>query len=242
MNFRKQTICVTALIAMLSCGGAFAGVSDTQSTNIQILYGNNFELGPESRTIITIEHANSFKYGDNYFMLDYTTDQNAHYGEWVPRLSLSKMTGKKVGFGPIKDILLAGTVEIPTGIESRHAAGIGLAWDIPGFQFVNTNFFVRSDPRFDGNAGLLVLNWGTTWHMGKTPVRFEGYCDFQEAEGARGSWTNCVPRLLFDVGSFGGKDKENKFFLGFEFQHWSDKFGAGISDENVLQLNFKIML
>lgn len=240
----KQTLNPVLMgLGMLHAIMPFAATADGllkwQTTNIQFLYGEEYALGPEERTIFTLEHASGFKYGDNYFFIDYTKNQNSTYGEWTSRLSFSKTTGVDLTWGPIKDVLLAAVFELPTGIDIRDGYGIGVDWDVPGFQYVKTNIFSRDDPRFEGNAGLITLAWGANWHLGKVPVRFEGYCDFQEAEGSSESWTNCVPRLFLDVGYFAGN--EGHFFAGFEYQYWDKKFGIDGVKEEVLQLDFKIV-
>lgn len=236
----ERTIMAVGVVGLaMSSAHAADSILQWKTTNVQVLHGEDYKLGAKERTIFTLEHANGFKYGDNYFFMDYTKDQNATYGEWTPRLSLSKMTGADLSFGPIKDISLAGVIEFPSGMDIRDGYGIGIDWKVPGFQYVKTNILNRDDPRFDGRAGLVTLAWGANWHLGEVPVRFEGYCDFQEAEGSWNSWTNCAPRLFLDVGYFAGN--KGHFFAGFEYQYWDKKFGVDGVKEDVLQLDFKVV-
>lgn len=65
--------------------------------NVQCLYGSNYELEPEQVDVVTLEWANGWAYGDNFVFVDVTNfvqGDNTVYGEWAPRLSLSKITGK----------------------------------------------------------------------------------------------------------------------------------------------------
>lgn len=225
------------MLALSYCPQSLAeGILDWQKTSIHLARGYTYELGPDTRTVVTFEHSNGYKYGDNYLFFDYTNRTNSYYSEWRTRLSLSKVTGKRFSLGAISDVSIAAQFEFPSDIENRSGFGIGLSWNVPGFQFMSTNFFSRDDPRFDGRAMLVALNWGATWDFG-APVRFEGYCDFQSSEGTRGSWVNCTPRILLDVGHFSGRD--GHLFAGVEYQYWSDKFGAGVTDEHVLQAQLK---
>lgn len=238
-HIETRVYCSILLLALVHSPLSVAqGLLDWQRTNIQLLHGNTYELGPAQRTVVTFEHADGYKYGDNYLFFDYTERTDSTYGEWRTRLSLTKITGKDLAFGPISDVLIAAQFEFPSEFKHRDAFGVGLVWDIPGFQFLGTNFLSRDDPKFDGRAILMVLNWGTTWDWG-APIRFEGYCDFQAAETDRGSWVNCAPRLLLDVGHFSGQD--GHFFVGIKYQYWSDKFGADITDEQVAQAMLKLV-
>ena len=221
------------------CSPATAeGLFDWQRSNIQFSRGYTFELGPDQRSILTFEHADGYRYGDNYLFYDYTTTTESYYAEWRTRLSLSKLSGRKVSFGAVEDLLIAAQFEFPDGLDNRESIGLGIAWNIPGFERVGTNVMSRDDPRFSGRAALVVLNWATKMNWG-APVHFEGFCDFQGSEGNRGGWVLCQPRLLLDAGYFSGT--EGKFFVGAEYQYWSDKFGAGITNEHVIQGQLKFV-
>ncbi|HET8707611.1 MAG TPA: hypothetical protein VFM46_14995, partial [Pseudomonadales bacterium] len=78
-----------AVAAALVCGTAHAAI--WSSTNIQYLKGHSYKLGDESRSIITMEHADGWKYGDNFFFVDVTnpdsdstTTPTSFYGEYSP--------------------------------------------------------------------------------------------------------------------------------------------------------------
>ena len=43
---------------------------DWITSNVQLLHGGNFELGDKDRTTVTVEHANGWKYGKNFFFVD----------------------------------------------------------------------------------------------------------------------------------------------------------------------------
>jgi len=229
-----------ALIFIFPCIANAEGLLDYSSTNIQALYGSNYELGPEERTIFTLEHASGFEYGDNYAFIDYTKDSNSYYMEWTPRLSLSKISGNDIGFGPIKDIFLIAVYELPSDIPIRDGYGVGLDWHLPTFQYFKTNIFQRDDPRHAGDATLLTIAWGADYKINTVPLRLEGYCDFQGAEGESDSYINCVPRFLVDIGSFSGRS--GTLFAGVEWQYWNKKFGVDGVRESVIQAQIKLIL
>ena len=237
-TYRVFLLCLILFSSILCSGVQSQSIFEWQSSNIQLSTGNTFELGPSDRTIITFEHLDRYRYGDNYLFYDFTTTTDSYYAEWRTRLSLSRISGKEVAFGPITDVLVGAQLEFLDGGENRQGYGIGLALDVPGFQNFGANFLSRDDPRFSGRAGLLVFNWRAALNWG-APVNFEGFCDIQEAEGEQNSWVHCQPRLLLDIGHFYGRAGE--IFGGIEYQYWSDKFGAGITSENALQAQLKLL-
>lgn len=52
------------------------------------------------------------------------------YAEFAPRLSLSRLTGRSIGFGPVKDFLVAGQVNLLLVPQLR--LDLGALWDWPG--------------------------------------------------------------------------------------------------------------
>jgi len=128
----SKALCVVlALGAAAVVDEARAGSATWSSTNIQYLYGTSherIEFDPEaglygveeSRSVITVEHVNEWKYGDNFLFFDITNPDRGDaqtptsiYGEISPRLSFAKMTGKKLSRGLFKDVLLTGTLVFP---------------------------------------------------------------------------------------------------------------------------------
>ena len=49
---------------------AHADILDWQNTNIQLLRGNDYQLGQKQRSIMTLEHVHGHKYGDTFGFLD----------------------------------------------------------------------------------------------------------------------------------------------------------------------------
>ena len=58
------------LFLVLSVITLNANAFDWTSNDIQLLYGDTFKLGDKSRTTITVEHSNGWKYGSNFFFVD----------------------------------------------------------------------------------------------------------------------------------------------------------------------------
>ena len=67
---------VFALSLLVSLCAAPARASDWSTTNLWLLHGNRFEVGASERTILRVEHADGWTYGDNYLFFD-TIDSGA---------------------------------------------------------------------------------------------------------------------------------------------------------------------
>ena len=83
------------------------------------LNGTDFTVDPDKQQTITYEHVSGWSFGDVFAFVDVIKfngeaengagDGHTFYGEISPRLSLGKISGADLSFGPIKDVLLATT-------------------------------------------------------------------------------------------------------------------------------------
>lgn len=233
-----------AILTLGLLGIATAQAADRwSSTNVQVLYGETYELGPETRTILTLEHASGWEYGDNFFFVDVTDfeDEGTElYGEFASRLSLSKISGRKIGVGPLADVLLAGQLEFGEGLRT-YLYGIGTSWTIPGFAFFNLDFYVRDEQGLDGNPTWQITpSWLVPFGVGPVKASFGGFIDFAGSQGDREESIIGAPQLLVDVGNFWGAP--DRLHAGIEYQFWRNKFGIDGVDEDVVQLMVKWVL
>jgi len=223
-----------------------ASSADWQSTNVQLLHGSDYEdlggaIDDKEKTVFTFEHANGWKYGDNFFFLDVSNPSSvgtAYYSEFAPRFSFGKITGSDLSFGIVKDVMFAMGWEFGSNL---HAVlyGVGMPLDLPGFAFSDINFYVRessSDTFGKSKTGYQVtFDWLYPFSVGSTKWAFEGFIDyaFGEDGGANAKEDNIIagPRLLLDVG--------DALQVGIEYQIWRNKFGINGVDEDVAQIMLK---
>ena len=235
---------LSMLALVLMVGSAWAGSAKWSSTNIQYLHGSNYELGDDTRSIVTLEHVNGWKYGDNFFFVDITNPDRegtqtttSFYGEISPRFSLSAITGTPMQFGVIKDVLITTTAELGEGIHN-YLYGIAVDLDLPNVKVFQVNYYVRNEITAQTDTGTqLTLVWVVPFELGTTSWVFEGFYD--HAFGLDPAEDNIVtaPRLLLDVGKFMGAPGELQ--LGVEHQIWRNKFGIDGVDEDVTQAMVK---
>lgn len=225
---------------------------DWSSTNIQLLHGatyaDDFGIDDRKKTVFTFEHANGWKYGDNFFFLDVSNPEaegTSYYAEFSPRLSLGKMSGKDFKFGIVKDVLVAGTWEMGEDLRA-YLLGAGLALDLPHFAFADINLYWRKSERDfvaqNTDAGAqITIDWLAPFNIGSVKFAFEGFADYAWGEegGSSPKADNLItaPRLLVDIGDFWGAPGQLQ--MGVEYQIWRNKFGIDGVDENVPQIMLK---
>ncbi len=239
----KNSLHACFLITILFSFSTHAKFINWHSTNMQILKGWNYEVGEEARTIITLEHANDWKYGDTFMFIDGTRfdpGKSTAYGEFAPRFSLSKITGQKLSYGIIKDVLESTMLEKGKAHTRAYLYGGAIDLNIPGFTFFETNLFIRDNPKIQNDKTWQVtVAWNRPFEVGKHKFLFEGFADFIGQEGSTyRSNQMIVPRFLVDIGHAMGK-KEGVFYGGVEYQHWHNKFGIKGKNEDVPQIQFK---
>lgn len=242
---KAPQVLVLSLLASLS---AASQAAEWSTTNVQLLHGEGYELGDNSMAIMTLEHANGWKYGDNFFFLDVSnpvSEGTSYYAEFSPRLSLGKLSGKDMSFGIVKDVLVAGTLEMGEDLRA-YLLGIGLALDLPKFAFADINLYYRESERDwlaeQTDAGAQVtVDWLLPIQLGGQKLAFEGFVDYAWGEkgGSAPKADNLVagPRLLIDVGNWFGAP--GTLQAGVEYQVWRSKYGVEGFDEDIPQAMIK---
>lgn len=242
ISFFKVTAGVILMMTMMS----HAISADWQSSNVQLLHGADYEdLGGaidfESKTIFTFEHANGWAYGDNFFFMDVSNPDKkgtGYYAEFSPRISIGKVVKRDLATGIIKDVLIAFSQEMGSGLHAR-LYGAGLALNVPGFAFSDINFYAREsthDVFGDSKSGYQVTyDWLYPFSIGSSKWAFEGFIDytFGEDGGDNPKEDNLItgPRLLVNI--------VDGLQFGVEYQIWRNKFGIKDVDEDVAQVMIK---
>lgn len=214
------------------------------STNVQLLRGWEYKLGDAERTIVTLEHANAWKYGDFHMFTDIVrpdAGDTRFYVEATPRLSLSKMTGADFSYGLIKDLLISTMVEKPETQSARYLCGGAVDVNLPGFTYMKLNMFVRDNPDLEGSTHQFTVAWNRPFEVAGVTLLSEGFADFAGSEGATVAHELIVPRFLMDMGAV-HDSLAGKLFMGVEWQYWHHKFGVDGVTESVPQLQFKWVL
>jgi len=238
MRFTHSLIFAGGLLAASS---AMAGdLLQWQNNSLTYLYGKDFAVNPEIQQTFTFEHADAWKYGDNFLFIDKifyngqkdgNNGPNTYYGEFSPRLSFGKIFGQDLSFGPVKDVLLAMTYEFGEGDTEAYLIGPGFDLDVPGFDYFQLNFYQRhtEGSRAGDNVWQITPAWAYTIPVGKSDILIDGFMDWvvDNDENRKGTYhanLHFNPQIKYDLGkalSFG----EKQLYVGIEYDYWSDKYG-----------------
>lgn len=213
-----------------------AAATEWSSTEVELLHGSGFELGPETRDIFTLMHASGWKFGSNFFFFDVTQpfgDPTSIYGEWYPRFSLRKITGKKPGSGFLKDVSVA--LAINAGEDFRaYLGGVTMHLRVPGFSFFDVDLMAYDDQAESAITYIVTPAWSATFKLGKAAFRFRGFVDVIGPEGDRCMQVLAQPQLLFDLDRTW--NTKAGLSIGIEYQFWKNKYGLEGVDESFPQL------
>lgn len=225
-----------------------------QTNSLTYLYGDDFDINPARQQTLTIEHASEWSVGDLFFFTDFTdyiserdesNGGDSYYGEFSPRLSFSKITGKHVGAGFITDTLIAGTYEFGEGNVNTLLLGPGFDLDIPHFDYFQLNFYRRMPRgRKDGNTTQITPTWAVTIPVGNSDILIDGFIDWViDNDDSYHANFHFNPQVKYDLGKALGY-KGQRLYVGIEYSYWKNKYGvkdtpAFDTDESVTSLLIK---
>lgn len=261
MNFLKSLSSV-ALAAAVVAPSASAEI--WSSTEVHLQAAGELEIVGANKTsdttIVTLQHAGGWEYGDNFFFVDHSRyndmDSSEFYGEWYSNFSLGAITGKEMKFGVVKDIGIVAGINFAPVVDSTWVLpGVRFALDLPGFAFAqvdvtgyihqaggseNAGYFTVVD---EESSFMVDFAWAYPFKAGGISWSIEGHLEYingREQTHSFGtadleSWVLFQPQIRMDVGELMGK-KAGRLFAGIEYQYWQNKLGADGVDDNTVQL------
>src|SRR5690554_660394 len=145
-----RTLIKGAVAASLALASSLASASPLlwQDNSLTYLYGKDFEVDPPIQQAVTFEHVSGWSFGDLFLFVDsihYNGAQDAAgnnstwYGEIAPRLSFGKISGREIKFGPITDVLPAGTYRRGRGDTTNCLLGPAVVLAVPAFGNLHLN-------------------------------------------------------------------------------------------------------
>ena len=226
-----------SLAATLASGQALAAdLLQWQDNSLTYLNGIDFKVDPPKQQTVTFEHASGWSFGDLFVFVDgikYNTeatngagDGHTFYGEISPRLSLGKISGADLSFGPVKDVLLAATYEFGEDDVESYLLGPAVDLNIPGFDYFQLNTYLRTtDGRRDGdNVWQITPVWSYTMPVGDSDLVIDGFMDWVvDNDDSYHANLHFNPQIKYDLAKAMGWGK--RFYVGVEYDYWSDKYG-----------------
>lgn len=238
-----------------------AAALEWSATEIEVLHSSRFrepgnpnEVG---KNILSLQHAHGYSMGRNFMFVDLIQSGNQErdgagnpespteiYGEAYTTLSLSRLTGKPLVGGLLRDVGLTAGINIGAkdsafNPEPRiYLAGVTVDFAVPrgffnvdllGYWDHGCNSLGCPDYR---SSYQITPSWSIPFSLGAVDGEFAGFVDFI---GSRGAGTVyqvlSQPQLRFDIGKpFGNK---GQLYAGVEYQYWRNKFGnAGVNESH----------
>ena len=245
---------------------ANAGGPQWSTTEVQLQLGQldvpQFAGGGTDTTfIVTGQHASGWGFGDVFWFADVSKGDDSednHFNHWdlyselYLNFSSAKILKVKYGDGVLRDIgLIAG---VNYGMDPgvlKFLPGVRFAWNIPGFNFLNTDItaYIDASEGVDGgdfnapeetDSFMVDMNFASkSFAIGKQHFNVEGHVEYigkRRNEFGERVHAHILgqPQLRWDAGEtmFG---KPNKLFLGVEYQFWFNKLGEEDQDEHAVQ-------
>lgn len=251
-------------LCALATGSAQANPLMWSNNSLSYLYGHGYKVdgtGNDIQQTITFEHASGWTWGDIFLFVDNKwsnglsgNDGYTYYGEFSPRLSLGKISGHRLSYGIVKDVLIAATYERGEGRNRKYLLGPAVDLNLPGFDRFSLNTYYRKPDGITGKAsGQWQINptWAMTIPLGRSDILFDGYLEWYVNDVGTKGTSNYVaksfhfnPQIKYDVGKAMGQAPA-RFYAGIEWDYWSDKYGIEDShgfptDQNALSALIKV--
>ncbi|MEQ1310795.1 outer membrane protein OmpK [Acinetobacter sp. XH1639] len=210
-----------------------------QDFSLTGLYGENYEVVDEKQTTLTVEYAAKVQYADVFFFMDRMRggdDHKSTYFELSPRLSLGEISGQKLAFGLVKDVLISTTWESNNDDFSsfdNFLYGVGFDLAIPYFQYANVNFY-RANNEKTADDYQMTIAYALPFKVSTEDFLVDGFLDWSSAahdgKEHHESELNWTTQYKWNVGKH--ISPETRLYLGVEHSVWNNKFGMKNRDEN----------
>lgn len=241
------TACLVAgAVALSAIAHADESPLQWHNESLTLLAGKHYKVNPHRQYTATFEHASGWSWGDVFFFLDsihYKNEKDAnlgkstYYGEFTPRFSLGKITGKDFSFGIVQDVLLATTYEFGENRQHNYLIGPGVDLAIPGFDYFQLNLYYRKSDSNKVPAGAIQVTpvWAVTIPVGNSDILIDGYIDWvvnnKTAKRSSAYHQNDYhanlhinPQVKYDLGKALGYEAKH-LYVGFEYDYWKNKYG-----------------
>ena len=251
-------------LALLAAAALPLGAADWSDTFIGYRTSSQFREpgidGTIKKDILQLNHVSGWAFGTNFFNVDMlmsdkgdpaangTSGANEVYVVYRGALSLGKLSGKNLGFGPVRDISFTAGFDFNAknnefaskkrflvfGPTLNFKAGSGF-FDLGlwGCHEQNYNGIVGKSVDFK-TTYLISTAWGIPFQVGRVGAEFKGYANYVGAKGKDGFGVETKPEtlanlsLLVDVSPVFGTKK--KVYAGVGYEYWNNKFGGQNSD------------
>ena len=250
-----QLLAATALVTCSLSSHAIEWSSNTISTRIGNTFAEPGIAGASiKKNIYSFTHVSGDKLGRNLVVADVVisgdNDPSAgggggaqeFYGVYRRAFSLTKVTGKEMSFGPVKDVNLVGRADLQTKNtrfaprSRKNMGGLSLEFAVPK-GFVESGVYAFSETNHNGILGKDVsysatyqidTSWMIPFNVG-IPAQWRGTFVHTGAKGKdafnveTAAETRLLTSVMFEVGNKTGLQ------MGLGYEIWRNKYGNDAS-------------
>ena len=251
-------------LAFLTAAALPLAAADWSDTFVGYRTSNQFQEpgidGTLKKDILQLSHVSGWAYGSNFFNVDMlmsdkgdpsangTSGANEVYVVYRTAMSLGKVSGKDLGFGPVRDLSFTAGFDFNSKNNAFASKKRFLVFG-PTLNFkVSNGFFDLGlwgchEQNYNGIVGksvdfkttfTLTAAWGLPFQVGRVGAEFKGYANYIGAKGKDGFGVETKPEtlanlsVLFDISPVFGTKK--KVYAGLGYEYWNNKFGGQNSD------------
>ena len=226
-------------------------ITELQS-NFGVISTPSFAGGGKNTTVVaTIEHSDGWRYGDNYFFIDFAEstspfyNDNDIYAEYYANFSLGKILEKKISYGIVNDFgLIFGVNWAKNAKVIKYLPGIRFSLDLPGFAFANLDVTAYLDDSKGFQKGgapkqkksfMIDFNWSYPFTINGNGFAITGHLEYidKRFDSFGNRLTSHVlnqEQIRWDIGK-AINGTPNKFFVGLEMSIWINKLGDTTTNE-----------
>ncbi|AXF12924.1 hypothetical protein CUJ91_33795 (plasmid) [Paraburkholderia graminis] len=209
--FKKIIATCLLLAAIGSSQAVFAysgGFVNYQSFDVSgYLQGGN-KVDPKTTFSPIIESFGDYSFGDLYTYAifetslqdNYTGDPTTYYYKLVPRLSLGKLLGKDISFGPFKDITFAQWISKTEHYGYNYFPGVGIDWQASWIGWLRTIYYWERNPGQGWNDRRIHIDYGFPFSTKLGDFRIVGTFDHTFGLHGQAKTTDLKPELHYDLG------------------------------------------
>ncbi len=215
-------------------------------------YINPISQESGSAQVFTFEHAALYSWGKSFSFIDRELSQNeANENSSYVEVNIDISLTQNQGFSDsvLHDVYLASRWEHTATVNQDNLLlGAAIAWDVPGFIFLDTAFYFRSNGKNsfsveNDNNFQLSTSWLMPFQIGNLPVQFSGVINVisetdNNQQQAVAYQVIAQPQLKMDVGHYW--QQSNQYFVGIEYNYWKNKYGIAGSDQSTPQILFTV--
>jgi len=221
MSTMRYAACA-AIAACLLGGAGTVAAADFQVASVSALYTKDAKADPvlgtgtdnEHLSTYQFEYFGGFKYGDVYVDAEVFHGKNvggAGAGSFAgnssfqqlmvfnPRLSLGKLSGRDLSFGPISDISLIARYERASYADFRsYNHGISFNFKVPGFAYFESGILRRNTNFYHGKWLWRSVLMSSALPVGSQKFHFN-LLSLVNGTGANGTEVFLRPELLWEL-------------------------------------------